>query len=109
MLGDAYLTWRFAQCSWGQMYLGAGARWQIDRQHSTAGCSFLYGGDFFPIDPLIISTTLDMGNLGDAFAIRGRCTVGVQLGRWEIFAGYDYQRIGNAQIQGPLVGLKRWF
>jgi len=109
LLGDAHLTFRLAQATWAQFYLGAGARWLIDSHRKAAGFSAIYGADFFPIDPVIISTSVDLGNLDSAFAIRGRLAVGVRLGRWEAFAGYDHQRIGDVRITGPMLGLRRWF
>jgi hypothetical protein len=108
-VGDSYLTFRLAQCSWGQVHAGLGARWLIDSQRKTAGVSVLYSGDFFPMEPVIISTAVDLGNLGSAFVIRARLTVGAQLGRWEVFGGYEFQRIGDVNIQGPLIGVRRWF
>jgi hypothetical protein len=109
LLGDVHLTYRMAQATWSQFYLGAGARWLIDSHRKTAGFSALYGADFFPLDPVIISTELDVGHLGSAFAIRGRVTLGVRLGSWEAFGGYDHQRIGDVRITGPLLGVRRWF
>lgn len=106
VLGNAHLTYRWAQCDWGQVHMGLGARMQTDRHDTRAGFSFLYSADFFPHDPLVISTLVDLGNLSDNFAIHARGTVGVQLLWMELFAGYDFYRVDGVNLQGPLAGLR---
>ena len=31
------------------------------------------------------------------------------LDRFELFGGYDYRRIGNIELKGPMAGLQIWF
>ncbi len=109
VLGDVNLTFRFAQANWVQLHAGLGARLLSDRQMTRAGFNFLYSADFFPIDPLVLSAQVDLGNLGSAFVIHARGTAGWQIGRFELFGGYDFLRIGSVNIQGPLAGVRLWF
>ncbi len=53
--------------------------------------------------------TMDLGSLGDALFFHFRSTAGVMIGPAELFTGYDYQRIGNVNLQGLTVGLSLWF
>ena len=50
-----------------------------------------------------------MGNLDHAFVTRVRGSVGIQLQHAELFAGYDWLRIGSADLHGPMVGVRFWF
>jgi hypothetical protein len=91
------------------MHAGLGARLLFDRRTTQGGFNFLYGADFFPVDPVVLSTQIDLGNLPHAFVFHARGTVGWQLGRFELFGGYDFLRIGSTNFQGPLAGLRLWF
>src|SRR5262249_7010122 len=109
VLGDINLTYRFAQDERVQMYAGIGARILADPWRTNAGVTVLYGADFFPVRPVVVSPLVDGVNLGSAGVIHARGTVGYCFGRWEAFAGYDFLRIGSVNLQGPLAGLRLWF
>ena len=108
-LGDANLTFLFAQSEKVQLRTGLGCRWLADDGDSDFGVNFLYGGDFYPVKPLIVSTFLELGSLGEAFVVHGRATAGVILSRFEFFGGYDWLRIGSVDLHGPVVGVRLWF
>lgn len=108
-LGDANLTFLFAQSERVQLRTGWGCRWLADRDDANFGVNFLYGGDFYPAKPWIVSTFLELGNLGSAFVVHGRATAGVILSRFEFFGGYDWLRIGSADLHGPVIGVRLWF
>ena len=36
-------------------------------------------------------------------------TIGRRFGLAEVYAGYDYRRIGEVDLQGPTVGLRLWW
>jgi hypothetical protein len=109
VVSDTNLTFRFAQAERVQMYAGVGLRTWSDRADTRVGWNLLYGGDFFPAKPLILSGVLDVGQLGEATVFRARGTVGVIYHGWELFTGYDFLRIGTANLQGPMIGLRLWF
>jgi len=58
----------------------------------------------------------DIGSLGDAVVLQIRGTLGVIIGRAEIFAGYDHvamkstidQRSPGVGLGGPVLGLRVW-
>jgi hypothetical protein len=108
-LGFLTVDIRFAQSSWMQMHTGCGACILADRYGSRGGFDFRYSADVFPIDPVVISASVDLGNLDNAFLIHARATVGWQIDRFELFAGYDFLRIGAVNLQGPLAGVRLWF
>jgi hypothetical protein len=108
-LGDANVTYRFAQSETCQFHAGLGFRWLADRCSSDFGVNFMYGADFFPAKPLVVSTRLDLGNLGSAFVVHGRITTGAIYKHCELFGGYDILRIGTVNLQGPVLGLRYWF
>jgi hypothetical protein len=108
VLGDVNLVYRFAQNEWATMRSGIGFRVLADHD-ADFGFNFTYGGDFFPLRPLVLSTLVDLGNVGSAFVVHARGTVGAILGSWEIFAGYDFFRIGSVNLQGPLLGVRFWY
>jgi hypothetical protein len=109
LLGDTNLTFRFAQHEQIQMFTGLGFRVMADRCGTSWGVNFLYGLDYFPARPVVVSAQFDAGNLGSAGVVHGRATLGVVKQHFELFGGYDFQRIGSVNIQGPMLGLRLWF
>jgi hypothetical protein len=109
LLGDTELTFRFVQGERIQMHTGLGFRLLADRSDTRAGVNFLYGADLYPIKPLIVSSSIDLGNLDAAFLVHGRCTLGVAYRNWELLTGYDFLRVGSVNLQGPLLGVRTWF
>ncbi len=108
-VGHFDVFYRFAQHEKVQMYAGLGANMFDDRYKNRWGFNFTYGADYFPCQPLVLSSVMDLGTLGDAGLFHLRGTVGVMLNRWEIFTGYDYLNIGGTALQGPLAGVRLWF
>ncbi len=106
VLGDVNATWRFAQSGWMQWHVGMGANVMTDRHGTRGGLNFLYSVDLYPIDPLVLSAEVNGGYIDQAWVIHARGTVGWQIDRFELFAGYDYRGIGNAVLQGPMAGVK---
>ena len=108
-IGDITGTYRFAQNEWIQMHTGLGARFLVDRDRTRGGFNFLYGFDYFPVEPAHIFASFEAGALGNAGLIRLHGGVGVNWRHGELFVGYDYLRIGGAVLQGPFAGLRLWF
>ena len=109
LIGDANVVFRFAQHEQMQMRAGLGVRVLNDQADTDFGFNFTYGADIYPAKPLVLSLSLDAGNLGSAGVFHGRATLGVIYSRWEIYGGYDYLRIGSAALQGPMAGMRFWF
>jgi hypothetical protein len=107
--GDANVVVRFAQNEFVQMRSGAGVAWLADDIDSEFGFNFTYGGDIYPIKPLVISAELDAGWIGEAWLIHLRSTVGVQWKQVEVYTGYDYLEIGQVQLDGFVAGVRVTF
>jgi hypothetical protein len=108
-IGDTNVTFRFAQNEMASMYAGIGFRMLTDRVQTNYGVNFTYGGDWFPVRPLILSFQIDAGNLGSAGVFHARGSIGAIWHGVEIFTGYDYLSIGTTSLQGPMAGLRFWF
>ena len=108
-LGDLNLVYRFAQNKWVQVRSGVGVRFMIDRDDTHYGFNFNYSGDLFPVEPLVLSTSFDVGSLGHAFVLHARQTAGLSFRGWEAYLGYDFLRIGSTNLQGPVIGLRYWY
>lgn len=102
-------TYRFVQNEWFVMHTGLGARFLVDHGHDRGGFNFLYGFDVFPAKPVHLFGDFDGGTLGHAGVVRLRGGVGVNWTHFELFAGYDFLRIGRVNLQGPMAGLRLWF
>ena len=109
LIGDTNLTFRFAQNEIASMYTGLGFRVLTDRHTNDWGFNFTYGGDWFPIRPLVVSGVFDAGTLGSAGVVHVRGSVGAIFHGWEVFAGYDLMRINSVNLQGPMAGVRWWF
>ena len=108
-IGDANLVFRFAQGERLRMRSGIGFNWLNDEVESDFGFNFTYGGDWFPSQPWIVSTDLDLGRLGSASLVHFRATLGRQFHQAELFIGYDVLRVRNVTADGLLAGIRWWF
>jgi hypothetical protein len=109
VLGDTELTFRLSQNGRLLIHAGAGLRTWTDARDARFGFNFSYGADYFPFKPLTFSPSFDVGNLSSDLVLHGRGTVGFIHGRWEVYGGYDFLRIGSVNIQGPVAGVRLWF
>lgn len=108
-LGDLNLTYRLVNEDWLNFRVGVGARALFDKSQSNWGPNFHLGSDVFFPKNVIASGTCDFGWVGDASVLHLHGQLGYIWRHWELFGGYDYQRIGTVSIQGPLLGLRLWF
>jgi len=108
-LGDANLFWRFAQSDQTQMRTGIGFNWLSDREHSDFGFNVTYAIDWYPVQPLVISTEMDLGNLNEAWLFHIRTTAGVTWRGAEAFVGFDLYDIDHFQSPGMVAGVRLWF
>lgn len=107
--GDANVMYRFAQNERVQLRSGIGLAWLADDEQLDLGFNFTYGGDFYPIRPLVVSAELDAGWVGEAWLLHLRSTVGVVYRQVEVYTGYDYLEIGDAQVDGLVAGIRVLF
>lgn len=107
--GDLMVTYRFVQAPTVQMHAGLGMRALFDHSRVRGGVNFLYGGEFYPFDPIVLAAQAEVGHLKEAFTYRLRGTAGVQWRRAELFVGYDWFHIGGVDLHGPLAGLRLSF
>jgi len=107
-IGDANWVYRFAQSPRVQMRTGIGFNWLKDDSKSDFGFNFTYGGDFFVKKPLVVSTEIDWGLLGNANLFRGRVTTGIAWHRCELYTGYEHLKIGSMELNGLVAGIRLW-
>ncbi|MEZ6057665.1 MAG: hypothetical protein R3C01_13270 [Planctomycetaceae bacterium] len=107
--GDVNAIIRFAQGEKVQFQTGLGFNYLADSIGSDFGINFTYGADFFPVHPWVISAHTDLGTLGNTSRVHLRTTVGIMMNRFELFTGYDFERFGQTNLQGPLLGLRLWW
>jgi hypothetical protein len=108
-LGDVNLTFRLFQHERFQARIGVGLNYLTDEFGSESGINFTGGVDYFPAQPWVLSADVEGGTLGDAEVFHTRCSAGYLWERTEIYCGYDYRRIDDITIRGPLAGLRVWF
>ena len=111
-MGRIDMNVRLGQTSFFEARWGIGGRMMIVDGVSggfDTGLSF----QFFPIKPLNFAMDLHLGNLGRAFYLEGRATLGVNFNRAELFAGYRASLVQSRDISvlfhGPVAGLAVWF
>lgn len=88
-------------------YGGGVLYWNNEGQAATGGYGS-YGIDFFPMDPIVISTVAKVGGLGGQWYFDVRGTAGVSLGQIEAYVGYSYLSVAGASLGGPLMGIRMW-
>lgn len=108
--GDCNVVVRFAQSPRLQMHSGIGINWLADHDQADVGFNFTYGADFFPIDPVVSSATLDLGKIGDSSLIHFRGTIGVMVRpHLHVYTGYDLLNLEGNSIHSLLTGVEFWF
>lgn len=107
--GDFNVTYRFAQSEKWQFRAGLGANWLVYNDEVDEGINFTYGADWFPADPIVVSTLLDWGRVGDAGLFHGRATIGLSHNGWGVFTGYDFFEIGHQEIHSWINGIELRF
>jgi hypothetical protein len=112
LAGTAHLAVRFAQSRHVGFRTGAGLR-AFGLHETLLGVDLLYGVDVFGRRPIIAHLELHGGTLGRALAAEARLTVGVQLWKLELYAGYDHNVFAGGgrvtRLGGPVLGLRAWF
>jgi hypothetical protein len=109
LLGDTELTYRFVQRDWVEMTTGIGFRMMTDKHVTRGGFNFYYGSDLYLMKPLVVSSSVDLGNLDAGFVVHTRCTLGAVWRHWEFLGGYDFLRVGSVNLQGPMLGVRLWY
>jgi hypothetical protein len=107
--GDLNGTYRFAQSEHWLFRGGLGMNWLSDHGDESYGVNGTYQIDWFPSEPFVFSTDLDVGTLGDAWLFHFQQTAGVTWHGIEARVGYDYLDVGNAQFSMFLCGVRGWF
>jgi hypothetical protein len=108
-IGEFNLLYRIAESEHSLIRVGVGVAWLGDRFDTDYGVNFSIKADYMPRRPLVFSGELDLGTIGDAETLHAAGTVGVMLQRCELYGGYDYRRIGDVELVGPMMGLRVWF
>lgn len=107
--GDLNLTYRFAQSEHWLFRAGAGANWISSRGTDDVGFNLTYGAEWFPLEPLVVTGTIDWGKIASASLFHGRAMIGVTKNGWGVFTGYDYFRVSDTGISSWISGVELRF
>lgn len=108
--GDVNLVFRFAQSERAEFYSGVGMNYLLDNVGGDEfGFNFTYGADFYPVKPIVLSSSFDLGRLGGATLFHGRATVGAVIHRVELYTGYDVCSVGGVALHSWITGLRFYF
>lgn len=107
-LGDANLVFRFVQNPRTTWRSGVGLNW-LNASDGDIGFNFTYGVDVLPVHPVVWSSEIDLGTLGNASLFRIRTTLGAQWLDGELYTGFEYVDIEDAQIPQMLFGFRYWW
>lgn len=108
-LGQVNLMYRVAETDHALVRAGVGVGWLGDAYGTEAGLNLTMQADLLLTENWTASADLDFGTLGDADTLHASGTIGRRFGMAEVYAGYDYRRIGEVDLQGPTVGLRLWW
>lgn len=109
LMTDLNVTYRVTQSRWLLMHVGAGARMWNSLDDLSGGVNAFYRADVYPIKPLNLSLVGEVGNLDQSLYLHLRSQIGFNWRHGELFIGYDWTRVANVTLQGPLIGLRLWF
>lgn len=105
---DAHLGVRFAESEHVQFHTGFGYEQYADQRSTEPGFDFFYGFEAELGARLVLAAGVDAGAVGHAFVGQARASLGVMIGRFEIYAGYDHVSIGGVALGGPTAGVQAW-
>lgn len=88
---------------------GIGANFLNDAAGNDSGLNLTMRMQAFPIRPLVLSGEADAGWLGNASTVHGSLSLGVIHKHAEVYAGYDYRKIGTVELEGPMFGVRWWY
>lgn len=108
-VGDFNLVYKISKIQWVAFRMGVGANWLHDGANTEWGFNSTVGFDFRIKDPWYVSTSLDWGTLGSEELFHWQITGGVDLGRLELFIGYDFHEIRSRERKTYLAGVGLWF
>ena len=108
-LADANLLFRWIETPRFQMRFGGGLSALVDGFGTDLGWNLTTVADLFPNSPLIISTQLDVGEIGSASHFHGAVTSGLNWQHAEFRVGYDFRKIGGVDLSGPSFGIRFWW
>jgi len=108
-IGKLNFMYRLIESDRALVRAGIGVQWMGDRFDADTGVNFSIQADLFPRRPYVVSGEVDFGTIGDAETLHAAGTAGLMLGRAELYGGYDYRRIGDVEIKGPMIGLRLWY
>jgi hypothetical protein len=103
--GDFNAIYTFGQGTPVRFLGGLGVNWLRDGRSTQYGLNTTYGLDFHLSQKWVLSGALDWGRVGGDSLWHGRGSLGLMLGRMELYAGYDYFKIGGRSRKGPNAGL----
>jgi hypothetical protein len=99
---------RIVQTRHVQSYLGAGLHVMFDPTGADSAYGFQgsWSLEAYPVKPLTVNASLDVGNLGPVAFANAQATLGGMLGRVELFAGGHFMLVDRTVFAGPLGGLR---
>lgn len=104
----AGLAYRLGADERSQFRIGAAYRQLVDETGGQPGIRFFADANLFVGQPWVVTFTAGAGFLGDAVAWDLRGTAGALLGPVEMYLGYDYERLGDIPLGGPVLGFRLW-
>jgi hypothetical protein len=109
---NALVSIRFAQGKRADLRSGLGMRhFRLDKDRW--GFDSLYGIDFFTRHHIVGRMELHLGSLSRAVVFEARGTLGVMLGKVELYAGADFMAVvgprETARLGGAVGGVRFWF
>lgn len=88
---------------------GLGLNWLADQGSLDTGINSTLVWDWFPAEPVTISSQVDFGKVGSADTLHLESTLGWSWDHLEIFGGYNYRRIAGVDLAGPIFGIRGWW
>lgn len=107
-LGSAGVNYVFAQGPSVQVRSGVGVRWMPDTTGTFVGAYFSYGADFYPVRPLILSVSGDIGGINGAGVGQLRGTLGIIVDQLELYGGYEAFWMGDVDLGMAIGGIRMW-
>ena len=107
--GDLNMMYSLSPISRFKLRSGVGGSWLVDDGEAKYGYNFTHGIDIYLLWRGMFTGEIDWGEIDGDSLFRYRFGLGLTVKSFDIFTGYESQKIGNERLDGWMNGVAIWY
>lgn len=89
--------------------VGGGINLLSDNFGTEVDYNLTMSAELFPVKPVVMGFEIDHGELGSTHQTHLLSTIGLNWRQAEFMTGYEFRKIGQTEIKGPILGMRLWW